>query len=808
MQQHDKMRRVSQQRNGSRNLSAVAPARTSCKMRLSFALLLAAACPIGLYAASEQAAAGGAAKAPAVGLIHPDATSPGFTFAADSIAVEVLSGGRAEPVEISTSAQGGFKGLVTVKTTNVPAGFTVSPATFTVAAGSEASIGLSAARSVRAGTYTIELAGSSGTITRDMSVKVEVTPASATTTVSLNTLFFDFGNNLVGVALTQTAVLVTNTGSSTLFLAPALSDTTSSYSIVAGKSCGATLAARKSCDIVIRYMPKKASPAQNAVLNLNYGNADPGNPGTVAITGVSAQLQPGVVTPTNNPQVALYTMTLPFPGRVKVDFGETKSYGLKTWYQSTDTNNGQVSILVAGMKGNTTYHMMASLILGDNLYVSDPAGDQTFKTGEIPNPGIEGVDYQYHVTATTAPGMTPQPGIELTNPLNSLTAFDLQGNQIWTYIVPTPKFDTLDGFKALPNGDFMIVVSTPVGAGGPIDEIDEIDLAGDVVHRITIADLNAALQYAPSSCTECPGLNLNTFHHDVTPLPNGHILVLTNMVKNLPPSATGEPKATDVTGDVVIDLDENWNPVWAWSEFNHLSTLRHPMSWPDWTHSNAVVYSPDDGDFLISIRHQNWVLKVNYQNGSGDGSIVWTLGYQGSLKLIGGNSPQDWQYAQHDPGFFSPNTSGVFSLGLMDNGDDRLYPASANCPRNAQGVIPPNCEYSSIPVFQIDEEKKTATLTFHQILPHTPANLAGGTIKDLYSYFGGNTDELPNGDVEYDLCGLEIAPATPGGAAGAASMVREVTQEKNPRTVWTLELQNENFYRAFRAPSLYPGVQW
>ncbi len=807
MQQHDTMRRVSQKPNGRRNRSAIAPAGAKCKMMLAFALPLAAACPIILHATGVQAAEVGATKAPGAGTIHADAVMPGFTFADVSGAVQVLAGGRPESMEISTDVQNGFKGLVAVRTTSVPAGFTVSPAKFNVAAGSNASIDLSAARPVRAGTYTIGLEGSSGGITRDLSVRVEV--KSAPTTVSLNTLLFDFGNNLVGNPLTQTAVLVTNTGSDTLFLAPALSrDSAASYAIVAGKSCGASLAAGKSCEIVIRYLPTKASSAQNAVLNLNYANADPGDPNTVTITGVAAQLKPGIVTPTINPQVALYTMTLPFPGRMKVRFGETKSYGLDTWYQSTDTNNGQVSIFVAGMKEQTTYHMIASVILGNDIYATDTAGDQTFTTGKILSP--QNVNFSEHVTATTTPGMTPQPGIEITNPLNALVAFDLQGNQIWTYYAPDPFVDALDGFKLLPNGDFIIVLGPPPGGSAPINEIREIDLAGDTVKEINMADLNVALLSAPSTCTECPSIagNLATFHHDVTPLPNGHVLVMTSMVKNLPPSQTGEPKAANVIGDVVVDLDENWNPVWAWNEFNHLSTMRHPFSWPDWTHSNAIVYSPDDGDFLISIRHQNWVIKVNYQNGSGDGSMVWKLGEGGTLKLMGGSDPVDWQYAQHDPGYFSPNTSGVFELGLMDNGDDRLYPAS-NKTCTPQGALPTSCLYSTIPVFRIDEKAKTATLVFHQKLPASPANQAGGPITNFYSYFGGNTDELANGDVEYDLCGLVIPPAKAGETAGTSSLVREVTPDpKDPKTVWSLQLQNQNFYRAFRIPSLYPGVQW
>ena len=79
-------------------------------------------------------------------------------------------------------------------------------------------------------------------------------------------------------------------------------------------------------------------------------------------------------------------------------------------------------------------------------------------------------------------------------------------------------------------------------------------------------------------------------------------------------------------GDVIVDLDQNMQPVWAWNEFNHLDPNRHPWNFPDWTHTNAIIYSKDDGNILVSMRHQNWIVKVSYDNGTGDGSILWHLG--------------------------------------------------------------------------------------------------------------------------------------------------------------------------------------
>ena len=57
-------------------------------------------------------------------------------------------------------------------------------------------------------------------------------------------------------------------------------------------------------------------------------------------------------------------------------------------------------------------------------------------------------------------------------------------------------------------------------------------------------------------------------------------------------------------------------PVWVWNEFNHLDPNRHPMGQHDWTHTNAIVYSKDDGNLIVSIRNQNWIVKVKYADGT------------------------------------------------------------------------------------------------------------------------------------------------------------------------------------------------
>jgi arylsulfate sulfotransferase len=236
--------------------------------------------------------------------------------------------------------------------------------------------------------------------------------------------------------------------------------------------------------------------------------------------------------------------------------------------------------------------------------------------------------------------------------------------------------------------------------------LQEVDLTGALIWQMTAADLNAAL--ASATCAGCNITVVGT-HHDFVELPNGHlILIAAQQQQNVFSGST-----VTVTGDVIIDLDQNHKPVWLWIEFDHLDVNRQPMGFPDWTHTNAVIYSADDGNLIISIRHQNWLVKVDYANGTGAGDIIWKLGYQGDFTLAGGTDPTDWFYAQHGPSFASTNTTGKFSLGVFDNGNDRVFPSGVTCGTTGE----PPCLYSSAQLLDLDETAKTATLTFHPTAP-------------------------------------------------------------------------------------------
>src|SRR5260370_25191266 len=380
------------------------------------------------------------------------------------------------------------------------------------------------------------------------------------------------------------------------------------------------------------------------------GCANPAMPGALPGAGFTPNsLQGGAVTPTQNPQVARHTIAPPSGAAVTIDFGTDTTYGLQTWAVPAPLDGSPVSILVAGMRAFTTYHMRARISLPDGSQSVD--SDRAFATGGLPPERFP------QVAVTRPDGLEPNPGIELvdivsltaipsTSPVDT-AAFDLNGNLIWfDDLQDGVNLDSSFPIKLLPNGDFLMVVT------GAFNGVREINLAGETVSQFSAGDVNQALSKAGFQ------LVIGSLHHDILPLPNGHLILLGNTFPsftNLP----GFPGTTQVDGDVLIDLDQNRKPVWVWSAFDHLDINRRPLGFPDWTHANAIIDSPDDGNLILPMRNQDWVVKINYRDGAGDGSILWRLGPGGDFVIHGG-SPADFNYAQHYPVLTGAQSSASF----------------------------------------------------------------------------------------------------------------------------------------------------
>jgi arylsulfate sulfotransferase len=473
----------------------------------------------------------------------------------------------------------------------------------------------------------------------------------------------------------------------------------------------------------------------------------------------------GTVSSSNNPQVALYNIVAPVGATVQIQFGTTTNYGLTTWAQPAPAIGGPTSVLVAGMRANTAYHMQAILQLAGGQRVVDT--DHVFTTGDLP------ADMIPDISVVQPAGAGAAPGVELldlyTVVQNRLVALatDLEGNVIWYYkmspgMVPFP-------IKPLPNGHMLLVAFNEGNA------FQEIDLAGNIIFQLQVGDINTGL-----TAVGAPFQILIAMHHDILKLPNGHYILLANYYPVLP-----DGSLSTTLGDALVDWDpQAQKPVWTWSTFDHIPQTHAPYGLSDWTHANAIVYSPDDGNLILSMRNQNWVVKINYQDGAGDGSILWHLGPDGDFTLPSGQAPLDWNYAQHYPTVVSPNSAGIFQLMFFNNGNSRLVDAN-NDVCGTPGFIA--C-YSTVPIFELNESAKTGqVLSELNLSPH-------------YSICCGDALALSNGNIEYDVAYDVNTPNQ--------SFIQEVTPGQTPQLLWQMNVTGQLAYRGFRIPSLYPGVEW
>jgi hypothetical protein len=441
-----------------------------------------------------------------------------------------------------------------------------------------------------------------------------------------------------------------------------------------------------------------------------------------------------VVSPMANPLVALYSAP-PSPGAsMYVQFAKQ---GKTLSWQNTSplpiVAGKSTNFIVAGMLPNTTYLMRHVL---DNGTVSAPL---EFTTGSLPanllfpdftvvQPPAAGTDLTQSAIFHAA--------FNIARPANSVNtlATDLDGNVIWYY---DPVANSFPGYAQNlgPGGTVMMLGGNVVGVAGGYNTLREVDLAGDTLRETNIHAINAKLaaMHQPQ---------ILDFDHEAKLLPNGDTVVLAST-----PKLVG---STLFVGNSVIVLDRNWQPVWVWNSFRWLSTNRLGTDRPipsDWLHGNSVSWSPKDADLVVSLRTQDWAIKLNYANGTGNGRIQWKLGPGGSFKVITKTS-QPWFTHQHDVRYVNNNTVVVF-----DDGNTRQATF-----RNA---------HSRGQEWLLNEHNMTATLLVNADMGN-------------YSSFLGSAQKLPNGNLAFTSGGLLTSRSGAGQSiqvlpSGTRAYVQEIS---------------------------------
>lgn len=188
---------------------------------------------------------------------------------------------------------------------------------------------------------------------------------------------------------------------------------------------------------------------------------------------------------------------------------------------------------------------------------------------------------------------------------------------------------------------------------------------------------------------------LPTSHHDVRRFPDANHLTYATRGRACggTPNGGGIDRIDMRTGEVV----------WTWD----LCDVYVPDVFvPDWAHINAYAPIPDQNAFLLSMRNQSTVLKVD----EATGDVLWRLGAGGDFAM-GPGTVFDLQHAA------TLLPSG--NVLLFDNGE-----ASRGYSRGVE--------------IALDETAMTATLAWEWL----PPDLSGSWRTGIW----GDADRLPNGN--------------------------------------------------------------
>jgi hypothetical protein len=459
---------------------------------------------------------------------------------------------------------------------------------------------------------------------------------------------------------------------------------------------------------------------------------------------------------TSHPLVLLYSAPPCEEGsRMKVRFQGPDGSTQDTPYRECSPDQ-DMNFYLAGMRASSTYYI---------FHVVDSGG--SYESGPIitATTGPLNADVPEAAPLRAPPAVTDEPVVLHENVFASQIATDLAGNVIWFYPGVPLSFMT----RPAGGGTFFGIMQDP--SGDPWRQIvREFALTGLTVRETNAGRVNEQLKAAGKR-------PINSFHHEALRLPDGNIAVLAGVEQLL--TGVQGAGAVDVLADMVIVLDPDLNVVWTWDAFDHLDPRRlatleeqcvpnvcPPLTLArtanDWTHGNAIEAAPD-GNLLVSLRNQDWVVKIQYDSGDGDGALLWRLGPGGDFKLTPAD-PGLWFSHQHDPRYEPFRTD---RLMILDNGNVRR---DTDNKANSRGQV-----------YQIDEAAKTATLALNVDL-------------GLYSLALGSAEKLRNGNYWFDVGFL---PDASGVSTQTDASGKEVYSLRTAAPV----------YRSYRLADMYSPVR-
>ncbi len=488
------------------------------------------------------------------------------------------------------------------------------------------------------------------------------------------------------------------------------------------------------------------------------------------------------------------------PMRCVVDVSD----GSRRWQQSAENFATSHSIVVMGLVADRVHQIR--LTLRSDSGDEESFGPLEFKTQPLP------VNFPPLQTLIAEPDRM-EPGIRLfavnnwTDDVSALDygfliAVDTSGQVVWY----CETGDRIADVKLLKNGNLIY-------QHGSYRYLYEIDMLGRD-HR----SWYAARSVDPPNSKSIP-VQVDTIHHDLVELPNGNFLALATELRKFErypkdefdPATTFGP-AWAVCDEVVEFQPDSGDIVQRLSLTDLLDTQRFGYLcnngfWKDkyddfidtpcrdWSHANALQYLPEDQALLISLRHQDCIVKLDWRAKK----LNWILGDPTGWSdrfqelLLRPSSSLRWPYHQHTPHFARSGR-----LLMFDNSNYRAIPPNPGIEATEND--------SRIVAFQIDEAQRTVEQVY---------SYGAGQGEKFYSPFYGEAEELPKsgnllitdgGHIETD--DGKPFDMVPGQRQWAR--IFEITKGTSPEKVFELQCVSPlgspsgwSIYRGAHYPSLY-----
>ncbi len=202
-------------------------------------------------------------------------------------------------------------------------------------------------------------------------------------------------------------------------------------------------------------------------------------------------------------------------------------------------------------------------------------------------------------------------------------------------------------------------------------------------------------------------------HHDIKPLPNGNIIMITWESKTPAEAIAAGRDPNEIPGskfmpDQIIEIKPtgptSGEVVWEWHVWDHLIqdydlskenygvVADHPelvdinfgtffLSTTDWLHTNSIDYNPEFDQILLSVHNfdEIWVIDHSTTTEEAAGHAGGNSGHGGDILYRWGN-PQAYDtgttgdqqlFGQHDASWIKPGRPGEGNILIFNNGINR-----------------------------------------------------------------------------------------------------------------------------------------